>query len=118
MTLIDEVYAQARAMDPRVKGENQVILEALCRSAAVSLKARLRDELTVEDCKADFVTAASLLALSAMPRMEDPEQLEMITAGDLTLRLKNGDQSLASLRSQAEQLIAPYVKDPFVFVGV
>lgn len=118
MTLIDEVYAQARVLDPRVKGENQAVLEALCRSATASLRARLRDDLTVEDCKADFVTAASLLALSAMPQTSDPEQLEMITAGDLTLRLKNQEQSLASLRSQAEQLIAPYLKDPFVFVGV
>lgn len=118
MTLVDEVYAHARVLAPRLNGENQPILEAVCRSATVSLRARLRDNLTVEDCKADFVTAASMLALSAMPRIDDLDQLEMITAGDLTLRRGSSDMASECLRAQAELLMAPYVKDPFVFVGV
>ena len=88
MTLIDEVYAHARVLAPQISGENQGILEAVCRSAAVSLKARLRD------------------------------QLEMITAGDLTLRRGSGTAAAECLRTQAELLMMPYVKDPFVFVGV
>ena len=118
MTLIDEVYAQARVMAPRLNGENHAILEAVCRSAVGALKARLRTDLTVEDCKEDFVTAASMLALSAMPQLDDMDQLEMITAGDLTLRKGSGNVAADCLRTQAELLMAPYVKDPFVFVGV
>lgn len=118
MTLIDEVYAHARVLAPQISGENQGILEAVCRSAAVSLKARLRDNLTVEDCKTDFVTAASMLALSAMPGISELDQLEMITAGDLTLRRGSGTAAAECLRTQAELLMMPYVKDPFVFVGV
>ena len=66
MTLIDEVYAHARILAPQMNGECQAMLEAMCRSTTVSLQARLRENLTVEDCRTDFVTAAGMLALAAM----------------------------------------------------
>ena len=118
MTLLDEVYAHARVLAPRMNRENQAMLEAVCRSTTVSLKARLRANLTVEDCRADFVTAASMMALAAMSRISDMDQLEQITAGDLTLRRGGGNMASECLQAQAELLMAPYVKDPFVFVGV
>ena len=118
MTLIDEVYAHARILAPQMNGECQAMLEALCRSTTVSLKARLRENLTVEDCKTDFVTAAGMLALAAMSQISDLGQLDQITAGDLTLRRGGGGMAEECLRSQAELLMAPYVADPFVFVGV
>ena len=118
MTLVDEVYAHARVLASQLNLESQGVLEAVCRSAAVSLEARLRDDLDLAEIKADVVTAASLLALSALPQISELDQLDMITAGDLTLRRKSGEKALDSLRTQAELLMAPYVKDPFVFVGV
>ena len=118
MTLVDEVYTRTRVLAPRLNGENQAMLEAVCRSTVTSLKARLRENLTVEDCREDFVTAASMLALSAMSHISDMDQLEQITAGDLTLRRGNGNMASECLRTQAELMMAPYVKDPFVFVGV
>lgn len=119
MTLVDEVYTHARILAPRMNGESQALLEAVCRSTTVSLKARLRENLTVEDCKTDFVTAASMLALAAMSQISDLDQLDQITAGDLTLRRRgSGNMASECLRAQAELLIMPYVKDPFVFVGV
>ena len=118
MTPVNEVYTRARILAPGMTGENQAMLEAMCQSAVSALKARLREDLTVEDCKEDFVTAASLLALSTMTKISDMDQLEQITAGDLTLRRGNGDTASECLRAQAKLLMAPYVKDPFVFVGV
>ena len=118
MTLVEEVCARAKILAPRLNEENQPMLEAVCQSAVASLTARLRENLTVEDCKEEFVTAASMLALSAMSRVSDLDQLEQITAGDLTLRRGSGNMAAECLRSQAELLMAPHVKDPFVFVGV
>lgn len=121
MTLLDEVYAHARVLAPEMSSECQAMLEAVCQSTMVSLRSRLRENLTVEDCKADFVTAASMMALAAMSHISDLGQmgtLEQITAGDLTLRRGSGNMAAECLRSQAEMLIAPYVKEPFLFVGV
>jgi hypothetical protein len=93
-------------------------LEVLCRSAEVSLRAKLREGITPEDCKADFVAAASLYALAAMTEMDKDLQVEQFTAGDLTLRRKGTDAAVCCLRYQAELLMLPYVNDRFSFRGV
>jgi hypothetical protein len=45
-------------------------------------------------------------------------RLERITAGDVTLHRCGYDAAANCLRYQAELIIAPYLKDRFVFVGV
>ena len=119
MTLKQQVYAQAALLAGQLEGNQSDILNALCSAATASLTARLREGLRPEDCKADFVAAASLFALAAMNRVKDGAQLEQVTAGDLTLR-KSGNTDAASnvLRNQAELMIAPYLKDRFCFRGV
>ncbi len=121
MTLVDEVYTHARILAPELSQECLAMLEAVCRSAAVSLKSQLRDNVTVEDCKADFVTAASMLALAALSEVGDlgqMGQLEQISAGDLTLRKGKNNMASECLRSQAQILMMGYIKGPFLFVGV
>lgn len=122
MTLVDEVYAHARILASEMSVESQALLETVCRSTTVSLQARLRDNLTAEDCKTDFIAAASMMALAAMSSVGDLGELgslEQITAGDLSLKRSNGNNMAAEcLRSQAEMLMVPYIKDPFVFLGV
>jgi hypothetical protein len=44
--------------------------------------------------------------------------MEQITAGDLTMRRKSGNAAGCCLRYQAELMMLPYMRDPFVFVGV
>ena len=119
MTLKQQVYAQAALLAGQLEGNQSDILNTLCSAATASLTARLREGLRPEDCKADFVAAASLFALAAMNRVKDGAQLEQVTAGDLTLR-KSGNTDAASnvLRNQAELMIAPYLKDRFCFRGV
>ena len=90
----------------------------LCTVHDAALEARLRDGLTAEDCKADMVAAVSLLALADLGSVGDGEQLEQITAGDFTIRKKGNDAAANCLRSQAELMIAPYLKDRFSFQGV
>ena len=118
MTLTQQVFAQARLMAQDLPKENEVRLEAVCRAAVVSLQNRLRDSLMPEDCLTEFVTAAGMYALAAMSSVGDLGQLEQFTAGDLTLRRGTGDAAANCLRTQADMLMAPYVKPSTVFMGV
>lgn len=89
-------------------------------ASASSLTARLREGLTPEDCKADFIAAASLLALAQLNGVDDDAQVEEFKAGDLTVKQgsKNRDAASQCLQRQAELMIAPYLKDGFSFRGV
>ncbi len=118
MTLTEQIYAQALVLIRDLQDGDRPLLELLCRSAEISLKAKLRDGITAEDCKADFIAAASLYALSAMSEVEGGKLPEQITAGDLTLRRSGSDAAACCLRYQAELVMLPYVKDRFAFVGV
>ena len=118
MTLAEQVFAQALLLAGELDEKQEALLTLLCRGAATSLTARLRDGLTPEDCKADFIAAASLYALAAMSGSSDMDRLEQITAGDLTLKRSGSDAAANCLRYQAELMIAPYLKDRFSFKGV
>ena len=118
MTLKEQVYAQAVLLAGELEGNQGEILNALCRASTVSLAARLRQGLTPDDCKADFIAAASLFALAALNSVRDMGELEQISAGDLTLRRGSSDAASNCLRNQAELMIAPYLKDRFCFAGV
>ena len=119
MNLNQQVFAQAALLAGQLEESQQQILQALCTSATAALTARLREGLLPEDCKADFIAAASLFALAQLNAVKDSQTLEQITAGDLTLRKTAGaDTASRVLRSQAELVIAPYLKDRFCFRGV
>ena len=96
----------------------EVLLEALCRSAVVSLKNRLRDGLVPEDCQTEFVTAAGMYALAALSCVHDLGEVEQFSAGDMTIRKATGNAAANCLRTQADMLMAPYVKSPMAFMGV
>ena len=118
MTLTEQIYAQAMVLTQDSQDEKLAMLEILCRSAENSLRRNLRDGMTPEDCKADFVAAASLYALAAMSEMDELCQLDQIKAGDLTLRRGSTDSAACCLRYQAEVMMKPYMKDRFSFMGV
>ena len=120
MSLRDQVLAQALLLAGELTERQQTVLGALCTATTASLNARLREGLTAEDCKADFIAAASLLALAAMAGISEDVPVEQITVGDFTVRKGNLSHDAASncLRSQAELMIAPYLKDSFSFLGV
>ena len=119
MTLKDQVYAHAALLAGQLEEQQEHILHALCTAATVSLTARLREGLRPEDCRADFVAAASLYALAELNAVKDGSALEQITAGDLTLRKSpSADPASRVLRGQAQLMIAPYLKDTFCFRGV
>lgn len=119
MNLRDQVYAQALLLSGDLEPDQERILSALCTAATASLTARLREGLRPEDCKADFVAAASLYALAELNAVRDGNALEQITAGDLTIRrTASSDPASKALRNQAQLVISPYLKDNFCFRGV
>lgn len=82
------------------------------------MTARLREGIRPEDCKADFVAAASLYALAALSETDETVNLESFTVGDVTVRKGNSHAACRCLRYQADLMISPYSKDRFAFRGV
>ena len=120
MTLGEQVYAQALLLAGALDERQSRFLQVLCSAAASLLESRLRDGITPEDCKADFIAAASLYALASLGDAEETAQVEEFKAGDLTIRQSNSGRGAASncLQRQAEMIILPYLKDCFSFMGV
>lgn len=118
MTLTEQITAQALVLIRDLEDKDRPLLEVLCQGAEASLRAKLRENITPEDCRAEFVAAASLFALATMTEMENASQPEQFTAGDLTLRRSSNNVASQCLRYQAEQMMIPFVKDTFSFVGV
>ena len=118
MTLTEQIYAQACLLATELPVEKEEMLRTVCRAAEVSLETKLRSNLSPEDCRDDFTMAASMYAVAAMSELSDMNQLEQITAGDLTLRRSGGTLAANCLRTQADMLMAPYVKKGIAFLGV
>lgn len=107
MTITDQVLNQAELL----AGEVDERLRLLCTVTVGSLSRQLRDEISPEDIREDFVAAASLCAFSRWSRGQDVQEFR---AGDLTV--KKGQA--AELEGEALALLAPYLKQGFAFLGV
>ena len=116
----EQVISHALTLAGEITPQQRHILEMLCITSASTLKNRLREGVTVEDCGADFVNAASLMALAALAGAATDTPTEQFTAGDFTIRKGSVsyDAVAESLRTQAEQIMVPYLKDRFLFQGV
>lgn len=115
MMLTQQVFAQAVLLAGQLDEQQSDLLRVLCQAAAASLTARLRDGITPEDCKAEFIAAASLYALAAL---NEAGAVEEFRAGDLTLKRSGTDTASRCLQRQADQIVAPLMKDRFSFRGV
>ena len=115
MTLTEQTYTQAMLLAGPLEPKQEALLKLLCAAVTASLNARLRSGVTPEDCKADFVAAASLYALAALHEAKDTDRIAQFTAGDVTIRTGSGDAASNCLRYQAELIITPYLKDRFAF---
>lgn len=118
MTLKEQVLAQAAVLAGELDEAQLETLDALCGASVSRLQHRLREGLTVNDCKADFVAAASLYALAALNEVLAGSRVEQLVAGDLTVRRGSADAASRCLFHQAELVMAPYLKDRFAFLGV
>jgi hypothetical protein len=120
MRLTEQIYAQALLLTQDATEKQLPMLEILCRTAENSLRGKLRDGISPEDCMPDFVASASLYALASLGDVEETVQVEEFKAGDLTVRQNRERRDAASncLQRQADMMILPYLKDRFCFRGV
>ena len=116
MSLEEQIHAQAMLMAGQLSQEQDALLRMLCRVAKNNLEGRLREGLTAEDLRADFIAAGSLLALAALS--ESDGSPERFTAGELTVQRGSASAAARCLRGQAELMMMPYVRDSFAFLGV
>ena len=107
MSIADQVLNQAELL----AGEMDERLRLLCAVTAGSLSRQLRDGLTPEDIREDFVAAASLLAYARWSRGQDVQEFR---AGDLTVKKCQAGNP----EGEALALLAPYLKPGFAFLGV
>lgn len=114
MSLTDRIMALAETLG---KVEESDGLRILCEAAQTELGGLLKAEITPEDCGEAFVLAAAWLALAGLEVSDDG--VESFTAGEVSIRKKDGSLRQKALRLQALQVIKPYARDEgFVFRGV
>lgn len=118
MTLIEQIFAQAMTLAGSLDPQQTALLKVLSRSACACLSGQLRSGLTPEDCLADFIGAASLMALAALSEAGEPAAVESFTAGDVSVRKERNSAAANCLRYQARVMMMPYIRDPFSFLGV
>lgn len=118
MNLTEQIFAHALLLAEELEPDQMQKLRVLCGGTAAALERQLKNGLHPEDCKADFIAGASLLAVAALSDVRDGEPWEQISLGNVNFRRKTGDAAGNCLRSQAELMIAPYLKDGFSFLGV
>ena len=115
MNLTEQVFAQCCLLADALDEKEQQLLRVLSRAAVTHLTARLRDGLTPEDLKADFIAAASLFALASLSCAAHVGEMKL---GDVTIKRSGTDTASQCLHNQAALIMAPYVKDSFYFLGV
>ena len=111
MTIADQILNQAELLTGEMDDAGRERLRLLCTVAAGTLSRQLRDELSPEDIREEFVTAASLLAYARWSRGEEIQEFK---AGDLTV--KKGQS--AHLERETLELLKAYLKSGFTFLGV
>lgn len=110
MTLEEQVYAQAVLLTG-TDGYSAALLQLLCKSAVSALTARMREGIGPDDCKAEFVAAASLYALAALSEGDEMKNMEQVRMGDVTMQRGSGSVAARCLRNQAERIMYPYLQD-------
>lgn len=118
MTLTEQVYAQTVLLSGTIDSGQESLLRLFCQSAVIGMGQRLREGLTPEDCKADFIAAGALYALAALSETDSAANMERVQFGDVTLIPGGVSAASRCLRRQADMIISPYCRDTFVFRGV
>ena len=88
-------------------------LYEMCLAAHAELERRLKDGVSVESIYDEFVRAAGVLA-AAMFVSLDCTGADSFTAGSVTLKrggASSAKRAAASLRNQAELMLAGYLRD-------
>ena len=116
MITTQEIAETARCFAGRALTEGEdAVLTYLCQAAGDLWRDRLREGIEPEDCRGVFLTASAWTAVSYLAGAMELGQAGVLAfaAGDLSVRLGDGASGACgkSLRTQAEELMAPYTMD-------
>lgn len=120
MMVADQVFSQAELLAGELDVSGRELLRLLCSAAVNTLSTQLREDVTPEQCREDFVAAASLYALGQWYQGRAGGEIQEFQAGDLTVKRGQSNSQLSpeSLTRQALGLLRPYLRDSFCFQGV
>lgn len=114
------ILEYARLLGGAEEGQ-EVLLTALCGAAEGTLRGKLKEGVTPEDCGGAFPVAAAWLALAGLCA-GDCAQADAAgwTAGAVSVtRTTPAGERAETLRAQAARLMEPYLRDEsFFFQGV
>ena len=111
---MEEVLRLAAALGKQEETEE---LALLCGAAVEELGGLLREGVTPEDCGGAFPLAAAWMALAGGQAAGN--EVESFTAGEVSIRRRDGGERGKALRLQAMQVMRPWLRDEgFVFRGV
>jgi len=120
--MLEQIKTLCRAMG--ATEDQEELLLPLIQAVREQLACRLRPEVMPQDCGNAFPLAAAMMAmdrLSGIAGGGSTGAVTSFTAGDLTIRQEGGSggQTAKSLTEQAEELLAPWLKNNgFGFQGV
>lgn len=114
MDLDKDIFEKAKIVyREELTGDDESTLYEMCRAARAEFEKRLRDGVDMTAIYDEFVRAAGVLAVSMFVAL-DCAGAESFTAGSVTLK-RGGSygakKAASSLRSQAELMLAGYLRD-------
>ena len=118
MAMLDDIYTMAAVFAGPSGDEEQAALRTVCQAVQAGLSARLRPGITPETCEQAFVCAAAWMAVCCFGAGMSGDGVTAFSAGDISVSLGAKNAAAEALRTQAELLMAPYVRDSFCFLGV
>lgn len=109
MTRLEDIVSTATVFAGSISTQQRSILERLCAAADAALLARLREDVSPEECYDSFVCASAWMALSELGNARNAAGVESFTAGNISVHHASGASNCLAM--QAEVMMAPYLKD-------
>ena len=93
----------------------------MAAAACARIRSLLKSGVEPETCRAELVSAGTLWTLSLLAAAGTGTDVSAYSAGDVRVQRRSASEAAAgaaALRRQAEDILAPYLKSGFAFVGV
>lgn len=118
MSYTDEIFSMAQVFTGELSEGEQGVLRTVCEAAQAELTARLRPDVSPEDCGKSLISAACWLAIAIFSAGRQPAEISSFTAGELSLTFGASGTGAECLRTQAELIMSPYISGGFSVKGV
>ena len=119
---MDEAYiAEIAEQAAALAGCGTAQAKPMAAAACARIRSLLKSGVEPETCRAELVSAGTLWTLSLLAAAGTGTDVSAYSAGDVRVQRRSASEAAAgaaALRRQAEDILAPYLKSGFAFVGV